>query len=103
MQKRLLSSAVLICTALMGAVFIGTTYAAETGRYQAIALDGDATARTGSRVLIIDSQDGNVWTWSSNELMPDSGNGRRYGSAFVYQGKVRPGSKAGEIMDAQPK
>ena len=42
MQKRLLSLAVLI-----GVVFFPAAYAAETGRYQAIALDGDATARTG--------------------------------------------------------
>lgn len=103
MQKRLLSLAVLTGVGLVGAGLIPGAYAAETGRYQAIALDADATARTGSRVLIIDSQDGHVWTWSGNELMPDMGNGRRYGSAFVYQGKVRPGSKAGEIMDAQPK
>ena len=66
-------------------------------------LKGKAAARGGSRVLIIDSQEGHVWTWSGNELIADSGSGRRYGAAFIYQGKVRPGSKTGEIIDVQPK
>jgi hypothetical protein len=35
--------------------------------------------------------------------MPDAGSGRRYGAAFVYQGKLRPGNKPGEIIDAQPR
>jgi hypothetical protein len=78
--------------------------AAEPGRYQAIALDDEAGLRGGSaRVLIIDTADGHVWTWSGNELMPDAGSGRRYGAAFVYQGKLRPGNKPGEIIDAQPR
>lgn len=80
----------------------GIAHAAEAGRYQAIALEGDGATRTGSRVLIMDTQEGHVWTWSGNELMPDSGSGRRYGAAFIYQGRVRPGSKTGEVMDTQP-
>jgi len=77
--------------------------AADIGRYQAIPLEGEAAARGGSRVLIIDSQEGHVWTWSGNELISDGSSGRRYGAAFIYQGKVRPGSKTGEIIDSQPK
>ena len=95
--------AVLIGAVLIGAVGMGGAHAAETGRYQAIALEGEGPARGGSRVLIIDSQEGHVWTWSGNELIADSGSGRRYGAAFIYQGKVRPGSKTGEIIDVQPK
>ena len=79
----------------------GLVHAADNGRYQAIALEGEGATRSGSRVLILDTADGHVWTWSGNELMPDSGNGRRYGAAFIYQGRVRPGSKTGEVMDSQ--
>ena len=85
------------------ALLVATAHAAEGERYQAIALDGDNSSHAGSRVLIVDSVDGHVWTWSDNELMPDSGSGRRYGTAFVYQGKLRPGSKPGEIIDPQLK
>lgn len=80
-----------------------TAHAADNGRYQAIPLEGEAAARGGSRVLIIDSQEGHVWTWSGNELISDSGSGRRYGAAFIYQGKVRPGNKTGEIIESNMK
>ena len=88
---------------LLGTALTGMASAADPGRYQAIALGGDGPARGGSRVLIIDSQDGHVWTWSGNELIVEGGSGRRYGAAFIYQGKLRPGSKIGEIIDTQPK
>lgn len=86
-----------------GAALTVAAHAADNGRYQAIPLDAEAASRGGSRVLIIDSQEGHVWTWSGNELISDSGSGRRYGAAFIYQGKVRPGNKAGEIIDSQLK
>ena len=86
---------------LCGTVLTGSAFAAEVGRYQAIALTGDGPGRGSSRVLILDSQEGHVWTWSGNELIAEGANGRRYGAAFIYQGKVRPGSKAGEVIDSQ--
>ena len=95
MKTRLLSG-------LMLAGVVGGAHATEVGRYQAIPLEGEG-ARGASRVLIIDSQDGHVWTWSGNELIADSASGRRYGAAFIYQGKVRPGNKAGDIIDLQPR
>lgn len=88
---------------LVMGLIAGVAEAAENGRYQAIALEDEAGGRSGARVLIVDTADGHVWTWSGNELMPDVGSGRRYGAAFVYQGKLRPGSKAGEIIDPQQK
>ena len=98
-----MSWAVLIQAALTSAALMGVAHAAEVGRYQAIPLEGEASSRGGSRVLIIDSQEGHVWTWSGNELIADTGSGRRYGAAFIYQGKVRPGSKTGEVIDSQAK
>lgn len=87
---------------LLLAVAVTATQAAEVGRYQAIPLEGEG-ARGASRVLIIDSQDGHVWTWSGNELIADSASGRRYGAAFIYQGRVRPGHKEGDVIDLQIK
>lgn len=81
-----------------GIVMAVTAHAAENGRYQAIPLDGEAASRGGSRVLIIDSREGHVWTWSGNELISDPNSGRRYGAAFIYQGKIRPGDRTGEII-----
>ena len=88
---------------LTATLLAGASYAADIGRYQAIPLEGEGASRGGSRVLIIDSLEGHVWTWSGNELIAEGGSGRRYGAAFIYQGKVRPGNKAGDIIDLQPK
>jgi len=91
-----------LLSGLMWAGVVACAHATEVGRYHAIPLEGEG-ARGASRVLIIDSQDGHVWTWSGNELIADSASGRRYGAAFIYQGKVRPGNKAGDIIDLQPR
>ena len=98
-MKKLFSLSVALC----GAVFTPGVSAADVGRYQAVPLEGEGPVRGGSRVLIIDSQEGHVWTWSGNELLGDSASGRRYGSAFIYQGRVRPGSKHGEVIELQAK
>lgn len=79
-------------------------HATEPGRYQAIALEGESGARSGAaRVMIVDTAEGHVWTWSGNELLLDAAGSRRYGAAFVYQGRLRPGSKPGEVIDPQPR
>lgn len=98
-MKLLLRVGTIFTATLLAAV----AYAADIGRYQAIPLEGEGASRGGSRVLIIDSLDGHVWTWSGNELVAQGESGRRYGAAFIYQGKVRPGNKAGDIIDLQPK
>lgn len=90
-----MASLVMFCT--------GASNAANTGRYQAIALENEGQARGGSRVFIIDTQEGHIWTWSGNDLVSEGGNERRYGPAFVYYGKVRPGSRVGEVMERLPK
>lgn len=92
-----------LAAAMWGVVFFTSVHAAETGRYQAVPLESEGSARGGSRVFIIDTQDGHVWTWSGNELVGGGGNERRYGPAFVYHGKVRPGSRTGEVIELQPK
>lgn len=84
---------------LIGLCFISVANAGETGRYQAVPLESDGNTRGSHRVFIIDTQDGHVWTWSGNELVSSGGNERRYGPAFVYHGKIRPGSRTGEVID----
>ena len=48
--------------------------------------------------LILDTRDGHVWIWSENELITAPDGQRRYGSGFIYQGKLRPGSQPGELI-----
>ncbi len=81
--------------------------AQEVGRYQAISLSqggrsGDRGALT-AKVLIIDTKEGNLWTWSENELLLQGHQqGRRYGNALIYQGKVKPGKRMGEVVEQAP-
>lgn len=74
---------------------------AEDGRYQALPLAGAEGNRGGGRALIVDTRDGHVWIWSENEPITSPEGGRRYGTGFIYQGKLRPGTQPGEIIEQQ--
>jgi hypothetical protein len=76
---------------------------AETGRYEAIPLTSSEGGHSGARALILDSRDGHVWVWSENELSTAADGSRRYKTGFVYQGKLRPGVRPGELIEPQPK
>jgi hypothetical protein len=76
---------------------------AEDGRYQAFQLSGAESGKSGARALILDSRDGHVWVWSENELVAAPDGARRYSTGFIYQGKLRPGSRPGEMIDQQSK
>lgn len=75
---------------------------ADDMRYQALPLGGTDGGKGGGRALILDARDGHVWIWSENELVTASDGSRRYGSGFIYQGKLRPGSRVGELVDPKP-
>lgn len=76
---------------------------AEEGRYQALTLPGGDGNKTGARAFIMDTRDGHVWIWSENELITAPDGRRRYGAGFVYQGKLRPGSQPGDMIEHQAK
>lgn len=73
--------------------------AGDESRYQALPLAGADGGKGGGRAFILDTRDGHVWVWSENELMTSPDGSRRYGSGFIYQGKLRPGTRAGEFID----
>lgn len=84
----------------LAAVFtLAPIASAEDGRYQALPLAGADGGKGGGRALILDTRDGHVWVWSENELVATPDGRRRYGSGFIYQGKLRPGSAAGEMIE----
>ena len=85
------------CLALSGAAL------ADEGRYQALPLAGAAGGQGGGRAFILDTRDGHVWIWSENEPITAADGRRRYGSGFIYQGKLRPGSQPGELIDQSPR
>jgi hypothetical protein len=86
---------------LLGLMMLSSAALAEDGRYEALPLAGSDGGQGGGRALILDTRDGHVWVWSENELITAPDGSRRYGSGFIYQGKLRPGSKPGEMIEQQ--
>jgi hypothetical protein len=76
---------------------------AEVGRYQALPLAGADSSKGGGRALILDTRDGHVWVWSENEPITTADGRRRYGAGFIYQGKLHPGTRPGELIEPQGK
>ncbi len=60
---------------------------AEEGRYQAVAIQTNGD----EKVFILDTRDGNCWTW-----LPPSDS--RVLSIIKYEGKIRVGKKPGEFI-----
>jgi hypothetical protein len=86
---------------MLGLLALATQALAEDGRYEALPLAVADGGKGGGRALIVDTRDGHVWVWSENELLTAPGGQRRYGSGFIYQGKLRPGTHPGEIIEQQ--
>lgn len=88
---------------LLGLLALSAGAYAEDGRYQALPLSGAEGSKTGARAFILDTREGHVWIWSENELITRPDGSRRYGAGFIYQGKLRPGSQPGEMIEHQAK
>ncbi|OYW38618.1 MAG: hypothetical protein B7Z35_06650 [Hydrogenophilales bacterium 12-61-10] len=86
---------------IVGILVLATQAQAEEGRYEALPLAGADGGKGGGRALIVDTREGHVWVWSENELLNSPSGQRRYGSGFIYQGKLRPGTQPGEIIEQQ--
>jgi len=72
------------------------------GRYQAVVLHSAGTSSgTGSispKVFILDTRDGHMWTWEQNARMQRKKGGLAFGNILTYQGRLRPGARAGEVI-----
>lgn len=86
---------------LLGLLALSTGVWAADERYQALPLAGVEGGRGGGRAFILDTRDGHVWVWSENELLTAPDGSRRYGAGFIYQGKLRPGTRPGELIEPQ--
>jgi len=84
---------------LLGLLTVSAGAWADDGRYQALPLAGAAGGQGGGRALILDTREGHVWVWSENEPIAAADGRRRYGAGFIYQGKLRPGTQPGELIE----
>lgn len=89
-----------VSTILLAGLLVlpGLAQADDDGRYQAFPLAGSEAGKGSGRAFVLDTRDGHVWVWSENELVTTPDGGRRYGAGFIYQGKLRPGSRPGEFI-----
>ena len=80
----------------------GTLSADEDGRYRAVVLhSAGASSGTGSispKVFILDTRDGHMWTWEQNARVQRKKGGLSFGNILTYQGKLKVGSRMGEIV-----
>jgi hypothetical protein len=88
---------------LLGCLALSTAALADEGRYQALPLANAPGGQGGGRAFILDTRDGHVWIWSENEPIAAADGSRRYGAGFIYQGKLRPGTRPGELVDPLPR
>jgi hypothetical protein len=84
---------------MLGLLALSTAALADEERYQALPLADAEGGQGGARAFILDTRDGHVWIWNENELITAPDGSRRYGAGFVYQGKLRPGTRPGEFIE----
>lgn len=98
MKFRPLATAALLASTLCSPA----TWAGEDGRYQAVVLhSAGASGNTGSispKVFILDTRDGHMWTWEQNARVQRKKGGLSFGNILTYQGRLRPGTHAGEVI-----
>ncbi len=91
----------------IGLLFAGGSpaWADSDGRYRAIVLheggSSNNSATLAPKVFILDSRDGHMWTWEQNARKRTPKGGLSFGNALIYQGRVRPGKTAGEVISQQ--
>jgi len=71
---------------------VGSTMAVESGRYQAMQIS--VGKKSEYNIFILDTKEGHMWLLGTRESRID---GKLFGG-LKYQGKLRPGKKAGDII-----
>lgn len=74
----------------------------DDGRYQAVVLhSAGVSSNSGAlspKVFILDTRDGHMWTWEQNARVRREKGNISFGNILTYQGKLRPGRHAGEVI-----
>ena len=66
--------------------------AMEAGRYQALEIS--VGKKSEYNIFILDTKEGHMWLLETQESRVDG----KLSGALKYQGKLRPGKKAGEVI-----
>jgi hypothetical protein len=74
---------------------LAPTLVLAEGRYQAVPIYNPSDGS--SKVLILDTNNGQLWTW----MEVGASSGGAGGRFLIYQGQVRPGKRMGDIVEEQ--
>jgi hypothetical protein len=80
---------------LASVLFLATAFSAlagGSGRYQALEIN--VGKKSEYNIFILDTKDGHMWLLETKESRVDG----KLSGGLKYQGKLRPGNKAGEII-----
>lgn len=98
-----LPALILAAVPLVGLAQDPGTATPSAGRYQAVVVPqagrSAQSAALNAKVLILDSRDGHLWTWSEGEALYGSDGRPQFGTVLIYQGRIRPGSRMGEVIE----
>ena len=83
---------VIALASLLFLVTVIPTLAAEAGRYQALEIS--VGKKSEYNIFILDTKEGHMWLLETEESRVDG----KLSGDLKYQGKLRPGNKAGEII-----
>lgn len=90
-----MKKALLVILFVLSAQYV---YASEEGRYQTVSIPKDANSVSADRIFIIDTKEGHMWLWVEFPVVSNVSEG---GRILIYQGKVKPGKKMGDIIEKQ--
>ena len=83
----------VLIAGLWAAVLVAAPAGAETGRYQAIPIDGGLDYGA-EKALLLDTVAGHLWIWVESPAHDEEPGGRY----LIYQGQLEPGREMGDIM-----
>lgn len=70
----------------------------EDGRFRVTVLQQSGGAESRGKVFIIDSKEGHMWIWEDKSKFTTAEGKFAFGAKIVYQGKLKPGKKMGDIV-----
>jgi hypothetical protein len=91
MNKKYLALVVTLALLVILATAV-STFAEQPGRYQAMEIR--AGKKSEYTIFIFDTKDGHMWLLETKESRLDG----KLTGGLKYQGRLRPGKKAGEII-----
>ena len=86
------SGSLVVLALLVTLITAVSAPAKEPGRYQAIKID--IGKRGEYNIFILDTKDGHMWLLETKESRVDG----RLSGGLKYQGRLRPGKNAGEMI-----